>query len=438
MKKSLISILLFTISLSIFAKEKILQEKEYPAWIVRFTNTKDSYQGLCFGENEILDKVTKNGKEYRIYSHNNEKHYICTLNKLGHVVKNECFYIIDDKVEFISDYYQERPYGLKYKKKFYYDENGNLDFFNEFFFLNDENNHLSKSIDSDGAIFDYKYNPDGGYTETCLEPGEVDVNDISYNKGAISYYDKDDNLLKCFTNDKYNCWRFFSLSSEFQEFVKKYTITIPEESDEIGVYLESYENSLQILFWIDFSKDGWNKKNILVRLTQDGTVKWYDENENIIHGKDNEDEWWNTYQDGKLIYQKALSGDTYWDYDSKGNVIIRKRQDDNSWYIEEFKYDDKNRCIWNLTKQIDDDEKIICSLTEERKYNDNNFVVSVKWQTNDGYDGDGWYCYINGFKFTDIRGSVEYKFEKLNDRQMKVFPQDGKHWFVVELNDEEK
>ena len=374
---------------------------------------------------------------YSIYSHNNEKHYICTLNNFGHVVKNECFYITDDKTDFISDYYQEKPYGIKYKKIFYYDEEGNLDFFNEFFFSNDENNHLKKSIDSDGATFEFKYNPDGSYTETCLEPGEVYVDDISYNKGAISYYDKNDNWLKCFTNDKYKRWRFFSLSSEFQQFVNKYNVTPPEESDDIEVFLESYENSSQILFWIDFSKDGWNKRNILVRLTQDGTIEWFDENGKVIHAKDSENEWWNTYQNGRLIYQKALSGDTYWDYDSKGNVIIGKRKNNDYSLLDEFKYDDKNRLIWNLTKQLDDDENEISSLAEERKYNDDNFIVSVKWQTNDDYDGDGWYCYINGYKFSDIKGTVEYKFEKINDRQMKVYPQDGKHWFIVELDDEE-
>lgn len=73
----------------------------------------------------------------------------------------------------------------------------------------------------------------------------------------------------------------------------------------------------------------------------------------------------------------------------------------------------------------------------ELEYDNDNFVTYVKWKTNINYEGDGWCSTVNGYRFTNIKGTVEYKFERINDNQIKVFPLDGKHWFIVNLENDE-
>ena len=48
----------------------------------------------------------------------------------------------------------------------------------------------------------------------------------------------------------------------------------------------------------------------------------------------------------------------------------------------------------------------------ELEYDNDNFVTYVKWKTNINYEGDGWCSTVNGYRFTNIKGTVEYKFER--------------------------
>jgi len=434
MKKNLIILLSFVLLTSLsFAKEKILEKKDYPRWVENLTNPPKGYNGIKFGENEILDRIVKDGKYLFVYSHDDENYYICKFNKNGNPIKNEGYRLKDNAKDFIVDYYEQSPFGCKYEKYYYYDENDELKNYSEYYSLNDEENHISKMIDKEEGSFLYKYEKNGNYSRTCTRVGDDDGYIYSY-IGSICYYDKDDNLLSCFTNDENKKWRYYSGSKEFKEFVKKYEIELPKENTDISIIYETYKNGSQSLFWIDFSKDGWNKKNYLMDIIFGETFYWYDEEGRIGHGKDLKDEWWNTYQNGKLIYRKAQSGDTYFDYDEKGNIILEKRKYNDRWYIDEYKYDDKNRVVWSFSKQVDENEQIFSSLKEERRYDNNNYVTYVKWVTNDDYEGEGWNSTVNGYRFTNIKGTLEYEFEKINDRQIKVFPQDGKHWFIVEVD----
>ena len=97
---------------------------------------------------------------------------------------------------------------------------------------------------------------------------------------------------------------------------------------------------------------------------------------------------------------------------------------------------DKNRLIWSFIKEIDIDENIISSVKQELQYDNDDFVTYVKWVTNGDLDGKTWYSKINGYEFTNIKDSIEYKFEKINDRQIKIIPQDGKHWFIGEISND--
>ena len=97
-----------------------------------------------------------------------------------------------------------------------------------------------------------------------------------------------------------------------------------------------------------------------------------------------------------------------------------------SW-VQMF-YDNKNKIIYVISKEVDKNEKLISQLEEWRTYDENNFVILCKWKTD---DDSSWYSYINGYEIKDIKGTMEYRFEKINDTKMKVIPQD-KHWFIVE------
>ena len=408
-----------------FSKEKIITENEYPDWIEDFIDPSDNYDKIHFGENEILDKITKDGKYIFVYSHDKDNHYKCSFDKNGNPIKNEAFCIEDDAIDFISEFYEKAPYGRKSRKLFFYDEDRKLIRYLELFYNNDTENHIHQINDTSEGSFEFRYNNDGNYTKTCTRLGQDTDNIFSY-LGSVSYYDKEGNLLSCFTNDENGRWRYFPESKEFSSFIKKYEVRY--ENDDI--YLETYKSGYQELY-------NYDAEYCLVKIWPDGEIRWYDENENIIHGKNSEDEWWNTFQNGRIIYQKAKSGDTYWDYDEKGNVILKKRKSEDSWYIDENKYDEKDRLVWSFTKQVDEDEKVFSTLQKELEYDNDNFVTYVKWKTNINYEGDGWCSTVNGYRFTNIKGTVEYKFERINDNQIKVFPLDGKHWFIVNIQDEE-
>ena len=436
MKKNLIIALMLVLFYGFsFAKEKILEKKDYPNWVENIFNPPENYWGIEFGENEVLDKIIENNNYLFVYSHDDENNYVCKTDKNGNPLKNEAYRLKDNSIDFIIENFEQFPFRCKYEKYFYYDEEGKISNFVEYFFLNDLENHIYKENDKLLGTFIYKYEKDRTYSRTCTRVGDDDGYIYSY-IGSICYYDKDDNLLSCFTNDENKKWRYYSGSKEFKEFVKKYEIKLPKENTDISIIYETYKNGSQSLFWIDFSKDGWNKKNYLMDIIFGETFYWYDEEGRIGHGKDLKDEWWNTYQNGKLIYRKAQSGDTYFDYDEKGNIILEKRKYDDRWYIDEYKYDNKNRLIWSFIKEIDIDENIISSVKQELQYDNDDFVIYVKWVTNGDLDGKTWYSKINGYEFTNIKDSIEYKFEKINDRQIKIIPQDGKHWFIGEISND--
>ena len=434
MEKNLITLLSFVLLTSLsFAKEKILEKKEYPKWVENLTNPPKVYKGIEFGENEVLDRIVKDGKYLFVYSHDDENHYVIKFDRNGHPIRNEGYRLKDNAKDFIVEFYEHSPFGCKYEKYYYYDENGELKNYSEYYSLNDEENHISKMNDKEEGSFLYKYENNGNYSRTCTRVGDDDGYIYSH-LGSKCYYDKDDNLLSCFTNDEKGRCIYFSESKEFKEFVKKYEVRLPKTNSTISVFYETYKNGYQVLFWKEYLTDGWSKQNNLIENFFDQLICWYDEDGKVIHGKDSEDEWWNTYQNDKLIYRKAKSGDTYFDYDEKGNIILEKRKSDDKWYIDEYKYDDKNRVVWSFSKQVDENEQIFSSLKEERRYDNNNYVTYVKWVTNDDYEGEGWNSTVNGYRFTNIKGTLEYEFEKINDRQIKVFPQHGKHWFIVEVD----
>ena len=443
--------MMMSICYSTFAKEKVLTEKDYPNWVELVTSVeKQPDVKIHFGEKEVLDKITKDGKLYIVYSHDDESYYKAIFDTHGNVRNNYGYRISDDKPYFISQYADKFPYEEIYRKYFYYNDENQLKEWYEAWYENTTENHLTKSSDNWRGDFTREYKYDGSYTVICTRVAENADSIYSY-IGSIQYYDKDDNLVAIFTNDTNKTWRYLEGSQQFEKVVKDYNLTIDKSlvdytyndgtTEKIGKYTYYYqtysysEGDAFYVFYLD-NENGWDKPHYILKKFTDGDIYWYNEKGQITKGKSNTDEWTNTYQNDKLIYQKGKNSETFWDYDSNGNVISKKRLGSNKdWYIDEYKYDSKNRVVWSNVRQVDKDEKVLSSLTKELRYeNDNsNFVIWVKWKTNEDYDGLGWESYVNGYKFTDIKGAVEYSFEKLSDTQLKVIPQDGKHWFVVEL-----
>lgn len=437
MKKILIILLSFVlVTCFSFAKEKILEKKDYPKWVEYLTNPPKNYEGIKFGDKEVLDKIIKNEKDFYVYSHDDEKNYICKFDKKGNPEMYEAYITENNKIVYRAEFYDEFPFRPKYKNFYSYDEEGKLENYSEYFLRNDEDNQILKISDKNKGTFVYKYNYDGSYSRTCTQVGVNHDGNIYNHIGSICYYDKDGKWLSCFTNDENGESRYFSGSEEFKAFVKNYEIKLPEENDDICIIYETYKNGCESLFWIDYSKDGWDKENYLINILYGNVFYWYDEEGRITHGKNSNGEWWNTFQDGKLIYQKRSTGDIYFDYDEKGNIILEKRKYDDKWYIDEYKYDDRNRLVYSYVKEVDIEDKVISSVKQELQYDNDDFVTYAKWETNGDVEGITWYSKINGYEFMNIKGSMEYKFEKINDSQIKIIPQDGKHWFIGEIDKE--
>jgi len=433
-----------------FAKEKVLIEGEYPQWIELVMSTKGQPGvKIHFGEKEVLDKVTEDGKRYIIYSHDDEYYYKAVFDTCGNVRNNNGWKISDDNLYFISQYADEFPYERIYYKRFYYNDKNQLSNWHEGWYENTTENRLTKSSDNWNGDFIREYKYDGSYTETCTRVAE-NANSLYSCLGSIQFYDKDGHYMAIFTNNTNKMWRYFECSPQFENLVKDYNLDIDKSLEDYtcvngttykirkyNYYYETYsypEGDAFRVFYLD-NENSWDKPHYILKKFTDGCIYWYNEKGQITKGKSNTDEWTNTYQNDKLIYQKGKNSETFWDYDANGNVISKKRiNSDKEWYIDEYKYDSKNRVVWEKTREVDKDEKVLSSITKELSYeNDNsNFVTQVKWKTKSDTD---WYSYVNGYKFTGIKGRVEYSFEKLSDTQLKVIPQDEKHWFVVELKD---
>lgn len=432
-----------------FAKEEVLIEKDYPRWIELVMSTKDQPDvKIHFGEKEVLDKVTKDGKLYIVYSHDDEIYYKAIFDSYGNIRNNYGYRISDDNPYFISQYADEFPYAKIYCKYFYYNDKNQLKDWYEAWYENTAENHLTKSSDNWSGDFIWEYKYDGSYTITCTRVAENADRLYSY-LGSIRYYDKNDNYMAIFTNNTNKMWRYFECSPQFEKLVKDYNLDIDKSLEDDYTYVngtidkirkykyfyETYsfpEGDVFKVFYLD-NKNGWDKPHCILRKSADGYIYWYNEKGQITKGKSSTDEWTYTYQNDKLIYKKGKNSESFWDYDANGNVISKKRIcSDKTQYIDKYKYDSKNRVVWSNTREVDNDEKVLSSLTKELRYeNDNSdFVTWVKWKTNGDTD---WYAWVNGYKFTGIKGTVEYSFEKLSDTQLKVIPQDGKHWFVVEL-----
>lgn len=204
---------------------------------------------------------------------------------------------------------------------------------------------------------------------------------------------------------------------------------VRDEKENIMMYSKDDEHFYKAIF----DKNGNAILNEGYYLKNNSLYFYYDYNENgnVVHGKTEDNEWWNTWQNGKIIYCKSTKkGESYYDYDENGNVSSKKCFKDSNYYIYNYKYDSKNRIIYLDAKHVDEDENVISSITEEDVYDEeNDFVISAKITVS---GAGNWEVYINGFKLENIKNNIEYKFEKLNNTQMKVIPQNGKHWFIVE------
>ena len=65
----------------------------------------------------------------------------------------------------------------------------------------------------------------------------------------------------------------------------------------------------------------------------------------------------------------------------------------------------------------------------ELGYDDSVFINWRKWSIEPA--DETWTWAIAGYTF-ELTGSGEYVIEVLSENQIKVYPQDGKHWFIME------
>ena len=65
----------------------------------------------------------------------------------------------------------------------------------------------------------------------------------------------------------------------------------------------------------------------------------------------------------------------------------------------------------------------------ELGYDDSVFINWGKWSIEPA--DETWTCPIAGYTF-ELTGSGEYVIEVLSENQIKVYPHDGKHWFIME------
>lgn len=259
MKKLTLIFLTFLLLLqNSYSKEKILEEKNYPAWLHSWTNPNNNKP--VFGENEIIDKVTKNGNVFVILSHDNDYNYIATVDKIGNPIKNEAFSFKDNKQQFLEEFY-EKSFNVKYEKLYLFDDNNNeIKDCSETWYLNDSDNRIRKETILSTGTFEYKYNIDGSYEVTCTERpesadfycyfpsnGRKEKYCIFNYPGSKLYFDKNNEPIKRFTNSENEVWEYFNGSNEYKEFIEKNNIDIPK--DEIHLFVDNTET--QYLFFTD-------------------------------------------------------------------------------------------------------------------------------------------------------------------------------------------
>ena len=432
MRKLACSFLIFVSTFFLFAKEKILAKKDYPKWIEHVQpNSKNNDWGgfsLIF-EDEIIEKIAKDGKNFIIYYSDGTNEYRVTCNKNGFALKKEQFTKKNNLVS-VEEYYLKPPYNIKYYKTV------NSTYFPDALdptieYWQDELGKIIKWSDPTG-VFEYKYDSDGSYIKKCIGLRE-DKTSLMSNIGSLQYFDKNDNLLSIIPNLEIDFQqRYMIKSPDFQSLIREYKLKFDIENNSKQYYWQTYKSGYGEVFWI--TNNDWNNKHIIFEYSN-SKINWLDENGNCIHGIDKKtgEEWWNTYQNNNLIYNKDSNGtEVFMDYDANNNICSEKIKTTEGDYIYNYKYDSENRVIETIAKHVDNSDKILSSMKTEQQYDAENFVVWVKWTVQSTQDGHNWSSSVNNHTFTDINESLEYKFEKLSETQFKVIPQDGRHWFVVE------
>ncbi|MCR5699130.1 MAG: hypothetical protein K6G52_05740, partial [Treponemataceae bacterium] len=301
MKKTILTILCITFIFNIvlFARETVLAEKDYPLcvkYMIYPSERPDDYDGLVFGTDEKLDKVTKDTSTYILYSHDENCSYRCVFNKNGNVIENKGWFTNTDKEYFYSQYSIKSPYKQIYYKKYFYDADDDHSYNTyEAWYENTDKNRLIKSSDTWRGDFDRKYNSDGSYEVKCTKVAEGADNIYSY-VGSIQYFDKDGNWLSVYTNNESKKSRFFEESIEFQNMIKTYNISLDMSLDEDGdriftYFYQTYEyqnGTYSEIIGIGQNHD-LDDPIYLLEISTDGTITWYNKDGNISRVKTKDD-----------------------------------------------------------------------------------------------------------------------------------------------------
>lgn len=392
------------------AKEKIIPPENYPEWSRYVLSSEEfpEWKVSHFWSDEVLEKVTQKGGKIIFYSKTEMLSFQRIFDKKGHAVKTEASYLSDGSFAINCEYSRKAPFGRKYCIDRIVNDDGS-EYFLETWYDKEGRESKTKSEKQGEHIF--SYNDDGSYTETCTKSGtETDL--ISSNAGAIQNFSKDGNLLSIFSNDKNNFKRYFPESDFFQNLVKDYDLEVPKSSD-IFICLDTYFDNFCELYFQTWDDGKMSEQKFIFRGFLDGGWRIYNKDGNLIHAKDDDDEYW-------------------YEYDEKGNVAVRKESNYNTLYVSTFEYDDKNRLIYDYTKELDKNGNQLAFCEEFLAYDDKddeNFATSVKWKTEKYTD---WFSQVNGYVFQNIENNTEYKFEKISDTQMKMIPQNGEPSFVME------
>ena len=215
------------------------------------------------------------------------------------------------------------------------------------------------------------------------------IHEYSHDYDKQYKYDENNNLIHYKNSNGEECWYGYDENGKYNYFRHKF----PNGSDYSYEYDKYTDNFLPT------------------------DVNEYDENNNLIHYKDSDDEWWKKYDEkGNLIYYRDHDGYEEWyKYDNNNNNLIHC---ETSKGFEEWIDFDKNGNEIHFTNsegyeeynEYDENNNLIHLKTSDGyeewyKYDDNNNLIHC--ETSDGYEQ--WNKYDEKGNVTHFKNSNDYE-----------------------------